>query len=547
MASAYGTLATGGAHVDPVPVISVTDAQGETLWQARPDPKQVLEPAGGHGRERHPAGRRELRHRTLGDHRATRRSARPARPRPTPTRGSWARSLSSPRRSGSASMRVRSRWNRPAPASPCSAARWPAQIWRLFMVKRGGRSAGARLPDPDVGYVSVSVDVTQSTPLPAERLHAAAEHRHAAVHRGHRADRDVHHAHAGAVGGRAVGDRPRPGVGRRSRSRKPASTSRFESRSLDPAAWHRDLPASVGRHRGDADEHRHDHGRPRTPRSPVREPRRRTRPAPADERVAGHEEAPGAVEPDPDADPSGAYPRGRSAPRLPASIQISAPRTRSAPSWHGRPQSAWASLPGPEQRSSTRSRPRRSPSAAEPFERLERRAGGRRSPRRAAARDDVQHPVVAVREVHVQAPGRPEHHGVAGRHATEAVARRVPGLVGLGLDDAPGEPRAVGHDRRTSVRPSRSGATSIAARSKNDLGRRRRLRSRPCGGTAASFVIGQALITSSFVSHPRCAVATPNRIMSRWPTACESVSIANCTPCRRAHSTCSSRRSSRSG
>ena len=44
MASAYGTLATGGAHVEPVPVVSVTDAQGETLWQAQPDPKQVLEP-----------------------------------------------------------------------------------------------------------------------------------------------------------------------------------------------------------------------------------------------------------------------------------------------------------------------------------------------------------------------------------------------------------------------------------------------------------------------------------------------------------------------
>ncbi len=28
MASAYGTLATGGQHVNPVPVVSVADAQG---------------------------------------------------------------------------------------------------------------------------------------------------------------------------------------------------------------------------------------------------------------------------------------------------------------------------------------------------------------------------------------------------------------------------------------------------------------------------------------------------------------------------------------
>ena len=94
MASAYGTLATGGAHVDPVPVISVTDAQGETLWQAHPDPKQVLEPQVADGRERHPAGCRELRHRDARRSSGGRRSARPARPRPTRTRGSWARSPS---------------------------------------------------------------------------------------------------------------------------------------------------------------------------------------------------------------------------------------------------------------------------------------------------------------------------------------------------------------------------------------------------------------------------------------------------------------------
>ena len=33
----------------------------------------------------------------------------------------------------------------------------------------------------------------------------------------------------------------------------------------------------------------------------------------------------------------------------------------------------------------------------------------------------------------------------------------------------------------------------------------------------SSFVIGQALITSCFVSHPRCAVATPNRIIVEVP------------------------------
>ena len=34
MASAYGTLATGGVHAQPVPVSRITDARGEVLWEA---------------------------------------------------------------------------------------------------------------------------------------------------------------------------------------------------------------------------------------------------------------------------------------------------------------------------------------------------------------------------------------------------------------------------------------------------------------------------------------------------------------------------------
>jgi penicillin-binding protein 1A len=44
MASAYGTLATGGRHVNPIPVISITDPQGQLLWQASPKPEQVVDP-----------------------------------------------------------------------------------------------------------------------------------------------------------------------------------------------------------------------------------------------------------------------------------------------------------------------------------------------------------------------------------------------------------------------------------------------------------------------------------------------------------------------
>jgi penicillin-binding protein 1A len=44
MASAYGTLATGGRHAHPLPVVEITDADGDLVWRADPKPKQVVEP-----------------------------------------------------------------------------------------------------------------------------------------------------------------------------------------------------------------------------------------------------------------------------------------------------------------------------------------------------------------------------------------------------------------------------------------------------------------------------------------------------------------------
>src|SRR5206468_5739655 len=44
MASAYGTLATGGKHAEPVPAITIADANGKVLWQADPRPQQVVSP-----------------------------------------------------------------------------------------------------------------------------------------------------------------------------------------------------------------------------------------------------------------------------------------------------------------------------------------------------------------------------------------------------------------------------------------------------------------------------------------------------------------------
>jgi penicillin-binding protein 1A len=45
MASAYGTLAHGGQHVQPTPVLQITRADGTVLYRATPHPKQVVDPS----------------------------------------------------------------------------------------------------------------------------------------------------------------------------------------------------------------------------------------------------------------------------------------------------------------------------------------------------------------------------------------------------------------------------------------------------------------------------------------------------------------------
>jgi penicillin-binding protein 1A len=44
MASAYGTLATLGRHVPPIPVWRITDAAGRVIWQADPQPTEQVNP-----------------------------------------------------------------------------------------------------------------------------------------------------------------------------------------------------------------------------------------------------------------------------------------------------------------------------------------------------------------------------------------------------------------------------------------------------------------------------------------------------------------------
>lgn len=160
MSSAFGTLATGGRRVRPVPAIEVRDADGELLWRADPEPKQVISPdvattadeilqdvvEFGTGRSAS-IGRPQIgKTGTASDH----TNAWFVGAIPQLSAAVW---VGYPQ--GQVSMEP------PRTRITVFGGTWPAQIWRLFMV-RAIRGLPVRdFPTPDVNHVSVAVDVTQ--------------------------------------------------------------------------------------------------------------------------------------------------------------------------------------------------------------------------------------------------------------------------------------------------------------------------------------------------------------------------------------------------
>ena len=161
MASAYGTFATGGRHIQPTPVSSIRDAQGNIVWQPSTELKQVVDPS------------------VIGvaDHilqqvvqYGTGYRANIGRPQigktgtnqnfsdawfigsvPQLTTAVW---VGFPR--GQVPMRP--------PNTPIEVfgGTYPAMIWHNFMIKATSRMRVKQFPSPSVHYVSVAVDVTQS-------------------------------------------------------------------------------------------------------------------------------------------------------------------------------------------------------------------------------------------------------------------------------------------------------------------------------------------------------------------------------------------------
>jgi penicillin-binding protein 1A len=160
MSSAYGTLATGGQHVNPVPVISITDSQGGLLWQVSPKPRQVIDPAVAS------AADQILQKVVLY---GTGTAANIGRPQIGKT--GTAQDYHDAWFVGAIPQLVTAVWvgfpqGQISMAPPTTritvfGGTWPAQIWRNFMLKAALTYEVREFPTPEVNYVAVAVDVTQ--------------------------------------------------------------------------------------------------------------------------------------------------------------------------------------------------------------------------------------------------------------------------------------------------------------------------------------------------------------------------------------------------
>ncbi len=160
MASAFGTIANGGRHVDPVPVSKITDANGQVLYEAEQRSAQVVDPkviadavpmlegvvSGGTGT-----------------------AANIGRPQIGKT--GTAQNYSDAWFLGAVPQLSAAVWvGHPEGQKPMSSERigtvyggtWPAQIWRAFMSKAVRGLPRENFPKGNVEYVTVEVDTSRN-------------------------------------------------------------------------------------------------------------------------------------------------------------------------------------------------------------------------------------------------------------------------------------------------------------------------------------------------------------------------------------------------
>jgi penicillin-binding protein 1A len=160
MATAYGTLATGGVRTRPVPVSRVTDARGTVLWSADAAGDRVLDP------QVASVTNEILNEAVLY---GTGTAANIGRPQIGKT--GTAMDHSDAWFVGAVPQMVAAVWigfpqgqirmEPPRTRITVYGGTWPAQIWRLLMLEATRGLPATAFPNPEVGFVSVSVDASQ--------------------------------------------------------------------------------------------------------------------------------------------------------------------------------------------------------------------------------------------------------------------------------------------------------------------------------------------------------------------------------------------------
>ena len=161
MASAYGTLATGGLHTNPTPVSSVTTADGTVLYRAPSRSEAVVSSSVVSTAD-------QILQRVVLEGTGT--AANIGRPQIGKT--GTAQNYSDAWFVGAIPQLVAAVWvGFPQGQIPMCCGRtridpvyggtWPAQIWRAFMVNATAHMPKKPFPTTDVQYVSISIDITQ--------------------------------------------------------------------------------------------------------------------------------------------------------------------------------------------------------------------------------------------------------------------------------------------------------------------------------------------------------------------------------------------------
>ncbi|MGQ0670157.1 MAG: transglycosylase domain-containing protein [Actinomycetota bacterium] len=174
MASAYGSLATGGYHAQPTPVLRITTADGDVLYEAQPEPRLVVN-----------AGVAAVASRILQEvvQYGTGTAANIGRPQlgKTGTAQEWRDAWFV----GAIPQLTAAVWvgfpqglismTYPRVRLPhVLGGTWPAQIWRAFMINATAHMPIRGFPSTEVQYVTVAVDATQyPLCLPNQYTHPA--------------------------------------------------------------------------------------------------------------------------------------------------------------------------------------------------------------------------------------------------------------------------------------------------------------------------------------------------------------------------------------